>query len=279
MKVICGILASLTIAFLFITGSTTITSCKKTVTVHDTTVVRDTVCDCESGMVAKYTFTNGSLADSSGYGNNISFNSATATTDRNGVANGAFLFNGTSSYMRVPNDLDLNPTNITLFAIIKVNGFYQGECHANNILSKGTPDDISGFYALRYTDSTHTCPGAPQASKEVFYGEFGNNIPKGADAGAQARSIVATGQWYKIAFTYDGREARFYVNGVLADKRSKTVAFTPNSSDIYIGKHNSAQFPYFINGVLDELQDLQPRNLRRRHKDAFKQIIPQLLFE
>ena len=194
MKFIFGILASFLFVVLFFTTAATITSCEKTVTVHDTTIVKDTVCDCESGLVAKYTFTGGTLLDSSGYGNNIVFNNATVTADRNGVANNAYLFDGVNSYMTVTNDLSLNPTNITLFAIIKPNGFYMGECHANQILGKGSPDGVQGFYTLRFTDSTHTCPGQADITKEVFYGEFGNNTPAGTDAGAQDHSIVKTGQ-------------------------------------------------------------------------------------
>ena len=154
----------------------------------------------------------------------------------------------------VPNDLSLNPTNITLFAIIKVNGFYQGTCHANQILGKGSPDNVQGYYTLRFTDSTHTCTGPPNTNIEIFYGEFGNNVPQGSDAGAATHDVVKTGQWYKLAFTYDGKESRIYVNGILADKRQRKVAFTANSQNLFIGKHEDPLYPYYFNGVIDEIR-------------------------
>ena len=90
--------------------ASTISSCKKTTTLFDTvrisTIVNDTirltdsVSDVTDGLVAYYSFNGGSLNDSSGYGNNIAFNNASPTTDRLGRANNAYLFNGTSIYMR-----------------------------------------------------------------------------------------------------------------------------------------------------------------------------------
>ena len=260
MKVFYGLCAFVVLAILFFGGSTTITSCKKTVTVydttivHDTTVVRDTVCDCESGMVAKYTFTGGSLSDSSGYGNNINFSNATVTTDRSGKPNNAFQFNGASQYMTVPNSNSLNPTNITLFAVVKVNAFSTGACHANQILGKASIDYMDGVYALRFTDSMHNCATPLNTNREVFYGMFGNNSPAGSGTAAQDKSIVQLGQWYRLAYTYDGKESRFYVNGVLIDKRSKVVPFTPNSQNLYIGRHQDATYPYWFNGVIDEIR-------------------------
>ena len=57
-----------------------------------------------SGLVAYYPF-SGNANDQSGNGNNAVFNSATLTADQFGNANSAYLFNGTSSYIRVANRL------------------------------------------------------------------------------------------------------------------------------------------------------------------------------
>ncbi len=73
-------------------------------------------------------------------------------SDGFGNANNAYLFNGTTNYMQVPNSASLNPNNITLMAIFWVNDYYQGLCHVNQVFGKGTPDNINGFYALRFSD-------------------------------------------------------------------------------------------------------------------------------
>src|SRR5580658_8327807 len=116
------------VMFSLLSGST-FTSCSKSVTdtvyikhdsiiiVYDTTTVHDTSYDITSGMVAYYNFNGGNLNDSSGFNNNITFNNATPTADRFGRANNAYLFNGSSNYMDVPNSPSLNPSAITLYAI------------------------------------------------------------------------------------------------------------------------------------------------------------------
>src|SRR5579862_3140240 len=142
--------------------------CSKTTTVHDTTkvIVKDTVtqiktdtllvkdssCNLKCGLIAYFNFNGGNLNDSSGFNNNIAFNNAIKTSDRFGNANNAYLFNGTSSYMTVKNNSSLNPSAITMFAIVKVNDFYLGSCGGNQILSKGYPYDVNGFYDMSFFD-------------------------------------------------------------------------------------------------------------------------------
>ncbi len=119
MKIIKLSIPAACLYVLFIFFSTSQTSCSKNTTVHDTTtvtvhdttvkVVKDTITIIDSllndtaGLVAYYNFNGGNLNDSSGHHNNISFNNATLTSDRLGNANNAYLFDGTSSYMTVPN--------------------------------------------------------------------------------------------------------------------------------------------------------------------------------
>ncbi|MEJ7822566.1 MAG: hypothetical protein WKF85_09610, partial [Chitinophagaceae bacterium] len=62
------------------------------------------------GLVAYYPF-NGDANDASGNGNHgIAYN-VTPATDNFGKPNSAFSFNGTNSYIRVPNSPSLNPTS------------------------------------------------------------------------------------------------------------------------------------------------------------------------
>jgi hypothetical protein len=53
-----------------------------------------------SGLIAYYPFNN-NATDQSGFSHNGTVNGATLTTDRNGAANSAYLFNGTSNYIEV----------------------------------------------------------------------------------------------------------------------------------------------------------------------------------
>ena len=225
------------------------------VQVHDTTVLVDSIYDTRTGLVAYYTFTGGSLHDSSGYGNDIVSNSATPTADRFGNAGNAYLFDGATSYMQVHNSLSLNPNNITLMAIIKVNAFNaSATCHANQVLGKGIPDDIEGLYDLRFNES-NACAIINDSAHEEVYGTFGDDIPFGAAARTGSdTTYVETGKWYTLIYTYDGRQSKFYLNGELKSIQQKTELFTANTHDIFIGKNESTVYPYYLSGIIDEIR-------------------------
>ena len=71
-----------------------------------------------------------------------------------------------------------------MFAIVKVNDFYLGPCGGNQILSKGYPYNVNGFYDMSYFDFASNC-GAINVNNESFGGGYGDNIPLGANAGAR----------------------------------------------------------------------------------------------
>ena len=228
--------------------TTTITKVD-TLTKVDTVHVNDSIYDLRDGLVAYYNFKGSNLNDSSGYGNNITFNNATPTADRFGNANGAYLFNGTTTYMQVPNSTSLNPSNFSLMAIFKPNGFYAGDCHGNQLFGKGYPDNINGYYFLRFTDFVSSCSSPVDTSNELFNGGI-----TGAGVAADT-PLVRTGQWYNLIVTYDGITAKVYLNGALKKSTNITTpSFTPNNHDFFIGKHEDPAFPYYFNGVIDEVR-------------------------
>jgi hypothetical protein len=250
--------------------STSISSCNKTTTIRDTvvTIIRDTtikiirdttiqvdtVYDLTDGLVAYYNFNGGNLNDSSGNGNKITFSNATAAADRFGRAGNAFSFDGLSNYMMVPNSPSLSPINaITLMSIVKVNGFYQGPCAANQILGKtNISDNENGFYCLRFTDFANNCAATPpNPATEQFNAAYGPTINGIGAFGPN----VKLGQWYTLIFTFDGFQSKFYVNGALVSTTTGSItSFTPNTDPLFIGKCAQASYPYYFNGVIDEIR-------------------------
>jgi hypothetical protein len=285
MRILYSISATILLYFVFFAGSTQMAGCAKSTVQHDTTVkvitdtfnkttivrdtltlkdtltLRDTIYTLTDGMVAYYNFNNGNLDDSSGHNNNITFNNALPTADRFGVSNNAYLFNGVNSYMQVPNSASLNPsTGITIFAIVKVNGFFKGPCHINQILGKGAPDDVLGYYVLRFDDAGlidgSGCSNAADTSKEFFYGSYGDNSPYGAATGVVNDSFpfIHRGEWANVVFTYNGTVSKIYLNGALLASFTKSVPFTANTQDLFIGETESSIFPYYFNGIIDEIR-------------------------
>lgn len=47
--------------------------------------------------------------------------------------------------------------------------------------------------------------------------------------------------------------SKIYVNGELVSAVQKKANFAPNMNDLFIGKLNSSSYPYFFNGVIDEI--------------------------
>jgi len=112
------------------------------------------------------------------------------------------------------------------------------------MLMKGDADYLTGTYFLRFSDIITGCTINATTTDEQFYG-----------AGVVASTpIVQLNKWYNIAWTYDGTTARIYVDCVLVS--SADWAFSPFTSnfDLYIVKLNNSQFPYWLNGDLDDIR-------------------------
>jgi len=263
MNLLKLVIAALFVSLFFVLSTTPFVGCTKTETeiIHDTTTVIqkdtvtvvDSIIDLNYGLIAYYNFNNGSLNDGSGYGNNITFSNATPASDRNGVANNAYSFNGTNSYMRVPNSPSLNPRNITIIAIFKPKGYYLGQCHGNQILGKGTPDGQVGEYGLRFCDFDNplNCSTPADTNHETLSAYV-------TQAGGKANApLITTGQWYRVIFTYDGIVANVYFDGQLKQTwNAGPLSFSPNGGDLFIGRHEDGtdQYPYWFNGVIDEIR-------------------------
>ena len=220
----------------------------------------DAAANLSKGLVAWYSFENGSTKDKSGNGNDVIFNNATSVADRHGVANGAYSFNGTDNYMRVANSASLNPGDaITLATIVEVNGFYSGECHGNRIVNKGYNDDEYGSYHLGFSDNyfyqNTQCDKDVRVDKETFDGVLGNGLSSNVGT-LDTTEYIQTGEWYALAYTYDGNVAKFYVNGKLKYTKQQTLSIGSNADDLFIGMMNidDQLFPYWFNGVIDEIR-------------------------
>jgi hypothetical protein len=196
----------------------------------------------KSNLVAWYKFTNGNTGDFSGSNNHLSPHNVTLATDYMGRPNNAYAFNGTSSYMQAPNSSSLNPSSaISLVALFKPTGFYTGEGETSRILMKGADDQSNGDYFLGYYNTGQ------------IYGTYGDNQFNSNGVGSP-EGYLQLNTWYKLIYTYDGSVGRLYVDGTLVGGESKVATFTANNSPLRIGKTGRSDFPYFFNGVIDEIR-------------------------
>jgi hypothetical protein len=211
----------------------------------------------DSSLVAWYTFKKGSLNDQSIYHNDINpkFVTATPAASKLGVDSNAYYFNGQSSSMRVRSHSSLNTRgSITIAALVKPMGFYQGKYHGNIILSKEYDDTENGRYELGFDDEPYTydgCDKKVRENREYFYGTYGDGT--GASS-ARDTDRIRTDKWYDIVYTCDGSVSKLYINGFLKISNDAPTSFNPNSEHLFIGMSQNGNFPYFFNGVIDEIR-------------------------
>jgi hypothetical protein len=196
----------------------------------------------KANLVAWYKFTNGNTGDFSGNNNHLSPHNVTLATDYMGRPNNAYAFNGFSSYMQAPNSNTLNPlSKISLVALIKPTGFYTGDGAQSRIFMKGVDDQSNGDYFLGYYNTGQ------------IYGTYGDN-QFNSNGVASPESYLQLNNWYKIIYTYDGSVGRLYVNGTLVAGQQQVATFTANTSPLRVGKTGRSDFPYYFNGVIDEIR-------------------------
>ncbi|MBK9530794.1 MAG: LamG domain-containing protein [Chitinophagaceae bacterium] len=200
--------------------------------------------DLNLGLKAYYPF-SGNANDISGNNNNPVFNNATLTADRLGNPNSAYHFNGIDTYMRIPDNPTLKMNDkLSISLWVKPTGWYTGQCYNNMMVIKGDGDNVAGRYSSRFSDVFNGCSATPSTTEERFFDGFGN---------AATVPIVQLNQWYSVVITFDGTTSKIYVNCVLQGTVNITRNFT-NTHDLFIGHLNSAQFPYWLNGDLDEIR-------------------------
>lgn len=158
----------------------------------------------------------------------VSNKGAIPTTDRLGNSEKAFYFNN-GAYLEIPYDSKLdNPNEFTLSAWAKsdVSTYQEGF-----IIDLGYASD--NHYAISWHESNGMCGGY-------------NNFKIGT-------FDVDPTQWHHYAFTYNGKEAIFYIDGVEVNRRASTPG-TNMDNPLRIGEQSKALGYRFWRGAIDEVR-------------------------
>jgi hypothetical protein len=204
----------------------------------------------KSGLVAFYTFA-GNAKDSSGNGNDGTLvGGLSLTTDRFGVANNAYNFDGTSGYMVMPGD-QFNFENALTVA------FWVKPASTQN-----------GWAAL--VDKSHFANYQGVLSSwviEQFDAEVNNvffkyvHYPNVDLPSPVHRTQIVANVWNHVAVTKDGTTLLFYLNGQLVDTQITTdaVIATNGNLPLLIGACNRGRtlppsgVDVYFRGVMDEV--------------------------
>jgi serine/threonine protein kinase len=182
--------------------------------------------DWKRGLVLYFSFheppKNGVVRDESGSGNDGRVVNVQWTAQ--GRRGGAFQFSRENSYITVANKDELNPPRLTLAAWIKTS--YTDRVW-RRIFDKGTTKG----YVLSMC-------GNEADNKGISYGGQVDIEPgkTAAFSGIQ----VADGKWHHVAGTFDGKDAKIYVDGSLVGKPNHWVGEIPHTPyDLTIGANRS----------------------------------------
>ena len=196
-----------------------------------------------NGLVAYYPF-NGNANDASGNGNNGIVYNATLTPDRFGSPASAYDFNGTNSYIDIPQNSGLNSltTNFTLSAWIweqadNTNGGYR-------IIDKTLAKLSNGWLLDAFDCSSQT------ADRLRLQGVANNscNVQGGTDFSRM--------QWHHVVATVSGTNGSVYMDGIL-DGSGNVGNIPVNTLDVFIGYahvYQGAGAVNWFNGVIDDVR-------------------------
>src|SRR5262245_2689323 len=188
-----------------------------------------------NGLVAAYAFNSAAdaaISDQSGDGNNAT---GTNVTSAAGIFGNAFSFNGTNSWVTIPdnNSLDLT-TGMTLEAWVKptASGGYR------TVFFKEKPGD--GVYSMYSTNVDF-----PGPASYIALNNGGSGMADGADA-------LPLNAWSHLTTTYDGSLLNLYVNGNLVKSRSAPGAIATSAGALRIG--GNSLFGEYFAGLIDEVR-------------------------
>lgn len=191
----------------------------------------------EDGLVAYYSFDDGTAIDNSGNGHGGQIHGAVAIS---GVSGDALFFDGANDYINVSDSPSFNPSAFTIGAWAKFTGYGNDYQH---IISKHV-----NYYGIR----EGYCLQYMKISKNLnFFTGTGGSSYNHINSG-----IIEPGDWHYIVGTFDGTEKRLYVDGSLIGTSSTNVVHSPNDLIIGCGGQfgsQSPQFSDFFLGSIDEV--------------------------
>ncbi len=153
-----------------------------------------------------------------------------------GVYGNCAWFNGSTSYIRLPDNITEGVTDFTMAAWINVTGTTKGWQRVFD-LGNGT-----GSYAFL---------GIPYTTTDIRGAVKVNN---GSELNATATGVVSKNEWMHIAFVQEGSVGTVYINGEAKATTSltSTLAAMGNTTTNYIGRSQFSGDPY-LNAYLDEV--------------------------
>ncbi len=192
--------------------------------------------DITTGLIARYPF-DGNANDISGNNNHGSLVGAVAsTTDRFGLPDRAYAFNGLNTYVLVPASASLNsPTTACT--------------QAGWTLQSGVSSVGSGFNPLLMkSNSGENAFMYRMITNPTYVGAAFNNWNTAQSAG-QATPL---NEWHHFATVFNGATVRYYYDGAYIGSQPMVMTITPDNRPLTIGADVPGILEIF-NGKIDDV--------------------------
>ncbi|HTL54262.1 MAG TPA: LamG-like jellyroll fold domain-containing protein [Candidatus Limnocylindrales bacterium] len=174
---------------------------------------------------------------------------AIATTP--GIVGTAFLFDGTNSYVSIPDSQALHPTNFTIEAWIRCDNLdtpsinsYPGQqyiiFHQNSQSGNFEGFDIAKDREPRYIGTNDTwC--------------FEVSSPTGSNVFVESLTLVRTNEWFHIAGVRANDYIQIYVNGKLEAQTNVYFPTDYGNHPLYFATTGQSYYDHKFAGALDEV--------------------------
>ena len=187
---------------------------------------------------------DGNANDIQGTNNGTLQGGATATAT--GVVAQAFSFDGTNSYVQIPNNAALQPTNLTIEAWVLF----------RSLNSAGNAEPGEQYIVFKQNSLNSNFEGYNLGkSRDPGYDSFFFLVSSAAGVEVEVDSVtvITTNVWYHVAGMRGSNFVQLYVNGKL--ERQAAVSFPQNygTEPLYFGTSGQAYWDGKFAGLLDEV--------------------------
>ncbi len=202
-----------------------------------------------NGLVGYWPF-NGNANDMSTNANNGTNNGASLTTDRFGMANSAYSFDGTTNHISVNNSASINPTSISISGWFNTNELpLNSGDKANSLISKW-----AGRYNCNNDGDNYTIQLSKPANTSVLIGATSmNNFS--ANAINSSNYQLTTSKWIHFVYIHNQNTGEsLYLDGQLVSQNNITGALCSTNNDLHFGADiYQGVFNRHFNGKIDDI--------------------------
>ena len=188
----------------------------------------------------------GNANDIQGTNNGILQGGATASAI--GVVGQTLGFDGTNSFVQIPNNAALQPANLTIEAWVRFNSL-------DSAGSGGAPAGDQ-YIVFKQNAQTWNFEGFDLSKTRVTGGDVFRFLVTSASAQSveiHSATMVTTGVWYHVAAVRGSNYTQIYVNGNLERQTNVTFAQSYGSLPLYFGTSGQSYWDRKFKGLLDEV--------------------------